>query len=399
MREKMGVAVGQRRLLPDAFPRVKKRKAVDDVAAVSGEADDASKKQRFSSESRRRQKEIEELIATSDQVKTAELAENIAKAETVNAQWKQLVCEKSSQTKKMEIPQQKVYRRSAAIQVKPNMKNKETQTVIVPEGKTFREMETQCSLIQPQSPEKETFQDGDDELSDIGGRSPCESEEYVPRGDARADSPGYSAKYGSNSLMELRRSKILDVVLVQKNEVSSSNAMELEGLKRVIRWMLDIGVKSGLAIDCFVTDRHLQVAKWVRENLVPLGIQHYYDVWHIAKSIKKQLKALANRRGCEAILKWQHSIINHVYWAASSTPEADQELILEKFLSIGNHVQNVHTGHQGERFTECAHPPISDEEERTKSWLEPVCLHGSHHLDFVAVSCPPFGLARTGKVL
>lgn len=69
----------------------------------------------------------------------------------------------------------------------------------------------------------------------------------------------------------------------QKNEVSSSNAMELEGLKRAMRWMIDTGMLSGLAIECIITDRHLQVSKWIRENLTILGITHFYDVWHIAK--------------------------------------------------------------------------------------------------------------------
>ena len=54
-------------------------------------------------------------------------------------------------------------------------------------------------------------------------------------GDGRCDSPGHSAKYGSYTMMEIDRSRILDIQLVQCNEVSSSNAMELEGLKRCLR--------------------------------------------------------------------------------------------------------------------------------------------------------------------
>lgn len=53
--------------------------------------------------------------------------------------------------------------------------------------------------------------------------------------------------------------------------------MEITGLKRMIkllkRWKLDVGV--------LVTDRHRQIAKWVRENLQKT--QHVYDVWHVAK--------------------------------------------------------------------------------------------------------------------
>lgn len=47
-------------------------------------------------------------------------------------------------------------------------------------------------------------------------------------GDARCDSPGYSAKYGSYTLIDLETGKILDFQLVQSNEVKSSVHMELE---------------------------------------------------------------------------------------------------------------------------------------------------------------------------
>lgn len=51
-------------------------------------------------------------------------------------------------------------------------------------------------------------------------------------GDGRCDSPGYSAKYCSYSLMDLESNKIIDVQLVQSNEVKGSTHMELLGLKR-----------------------------------------------------------------------------------------------------------------------------------------------------------------------
>ena len=33
-----------------------------------------------------------------------------------------------------------------------------------------------------------------------------------------------------------------------------------------------------------VTDRHYQIAKWVRENLP--DTDHRYDIWHMAKGIE-----------------------------------------------------------------------------------------------------------------
>ncbi|XP_062586004.1 uncharacterized protein LOC134247689 [Saccostrea cucullata] len=65
-------------------------------------------------------------------------------------------------------------------------------------------------------------------------------------GDARCDSPGFTAKFGSYTLMELSSGKILDFQLVQSNEVAGSTHMELEGLRggfnvlkmQVFRWKL-----------------------------------------------------------------------------------------------------------------------------------------------------------------
>ena len=35
-----------------------------------------------------------------------------------------------------------------------------------------------------------------------------------------------------------------------------------------------------------VTDRHRQIAKWLRENV---HAAHYYDVWHVAKGTNSLL--------------------------------------------------------------------------------------------------------------
>ena len=53
--------------------------------------------------------------------------------------------------------------------------------------------------------------------------------------------------------------------------------MEKEGLVRAV----DHLHKQGFVIETLVTDRHKQIAKWVRENLKEAD--HHYDVWHLAK--------------------------------------------------------------------------------------------------------------------
>lgn len=78
-------------------------------------------------------------------------------------------------------------------------------------------------------------------------------------GDARCDSPGYSAKYGSYTLMDLQTKKILDFQLIQSNEVKDSTHMELEGLKRALGFLKDyVNIKE------VVTDRHSSIKKYMR---------------------------------------------------------------------------------------------------------------------------------------
>lgn len=59
------------------------------------------------------------------------------------------------------------------------------------------------------------------------------------------------------------------------------------------------------------------------------------------------------------------SISNHVYWSAASTSEGDGDMIVAKWLSVANHVQNVHRGH-GPKFSRCLHEDLEHRE-----WLKP----------------------------
>ena len=53
--------------------------------------------------------------------------------------------------------------------------------------------------------------------------------------------------------------------------------MEKEGLIRSVTLL----EKAGLAIGSLVTDRHPQIQKYVREEMIQTI--HYFDVWHVAK--------------------------------------------------------------------------------------------------------------------
>ena len=85
--------------------------------------------------------------------------------------------------------------------------------------------------------------------------------------------------YVSNYSIKVDTIQKVKSLPLQSNEVRHSNNMELEGLVRSLKFIEDAGVK----IHTFITDRHLQVNKYLREK--KSGITHYYDVWHVAKGI------------------------------------------------------------------------------------------------------------------
>uniref|UniRef100_A0A8C9YFY0 Uncharacterized protein n=1 Tax=Sander lucioperca TaxID=283035 RepID=A0A8C9YFY0_SANLU len=153
-------------------------------------------------------------------------------------------------------------------------------------------------------------------------------------GDMRADSPGHCAKFGSYTVMNLETSTVIDIQLVQSNEVGGSYYMEKEGLKRSLALL----EASGVTLDCIVTDRHLQIQKYLREK----GITQYYDVWHIDKG----------------------EGLNHLYWTASLSKTGPEKVA--KWTSVIHHIHNIHT-HEDPLFPKCEHSDVIDK----RRWLKP----------------------------
>ena len=188
--------------------------------------------------------------------------------------------------------------------------------------------------------------------------------DIVLGGDGRADSPGHSAKYGSYSTLELESNTVLDIQLVQSNECGGSYHMEKEGLQRSVTFLLE----EMLHIDTLITDRHRQIGRWIADNIP--GCRHIYDIWHVAKGVRKKLQATAKERDCEVLKHWIQSIINHLYWCVVSSPPDSPDLIVAKWKSIVSHVQNNHLGHEDPLFPRCVHAKLSGREAR-KNWIKP----------------------------
>lgn len=109
----------------------------------------------------------------------------------------------------------------------------------------------------------------------------------------------------------------------------------------------------GLSIAIFVSDRHRGIAKWIRENCA--STKHYFDIWHIARSITKKLLSASKEKGCEIIKDWMKGIRRHVYWCATSTKDGFEALILAKWTSFMRHVANKHSDHPDPLYKQCHH--------------------------------------------
>ena len=75
----------------------------------------------------------------------------------------------------------------------------------------------------------------------------------------------------------------------------------------------------------------LQKVSWLR-------FMNVDNVYMYVIGFRKKLEALAKKKGCELVGKWQRSIINHLYWCVASTPDCNGEVIKAKWLSLEGHI-------------------------------------------------------------
>ena len=103
------------------------------------------------------------------------------------------------------------------------------------------------------------------------------------------------------------------------------------------------------------------------------------QVKKINTGVRKKIEALAKQKDCKIVGERQKSILNHQYWCVASSPSGDSDLVQAKWLSIENHIHNVHRGHS-KAFPKCTHPSLRAS-ERNKKWFKRhkyhsfICLH------------------------
>ncbi|XP_064466473.1 uncharacterized protein LOC135377752 [Ornithodoros turicata] len=95
--------------------------------------------------------------------------------------------------------------------------------------------------------------------------------------------------------------------------------------------------------------------------------KHFFDIWHISKSVKKKLTAISKSASCPSLDGWIQGTSNHLYWCAKAGG-GNSQMTVDAWLSIHNHVINIHNGYAGS-YLRCLHGPIPNGD-----WLEPDSL-------------------------
>ncbi|XP_064455590.1 uncharacterized protein LOC135366697 isoform X2 [Ornithodoros turicata] len=188
-----------------------------------------------------------------------------------------------------------------------------------------------------------------------------QGQEVHVSGAGRCDSPGVTAKFMTYTVHVEELNKILHSVQVhldQSDEVLQSVSVQKEGLLRCLSFLKEQGIKA----KSLTTDCHPSVQKYMEAH--EPHIDHFFDVWHISKRLKKKLTAASKTRGCGALAKWVQGMSNHLYWCAIGGG-GDSQLVLDMWQSMINHSADIHDGHGG-RYPSCLHGEIEDGD-----WLDP----------------------------
>ena len=120
--------------------------------------------------------------------------------------------------------------------------------------------------------------------------------------------------------------------------------MDLEGEERCFSYLQSAGV----SIKIFISDRHRGIAKWIRE--CQTSSAHFFDIWHVARSIGKAMTKLGKAKHCEKVADLAKCARNHLYWCTTSTKQGFEDLVAAKWRSFMQHVANKDRNHASSLF-------------------------------------------------
>lgn len=162
--------------------------------------------------------------------------------------------------------------------------------------------------------------------------------------DGRFSRPGYTATFGVVSALDLDSKLILDACVLKKNEddITSSQQMEVVGTKRLLdafsrpslsndqemQPSTSVSAPPAVRIGAVTTDDSTSVMKMMAKDFS--AIHHGGDPWHLLKSIRMRLEAIARRAACRELGYWIKCIDNFI-WTSMKECKGDEELLVEQF--------------------------------------------------------------------
>ncbi|XP_065103967.1 uncharacterized protein [Paramisgurnus dabryanus] len=181
----------------------------------------------------------------------------------------------------------------------------------------------------------------------------------VVLGDARMDSPGFSAQYCTYTAMDNGTKQIISMVNIDKRQtMRNSVAMEKEGFIRTVEIL-----RKELDVVEFCTDAHMQISALFSTGIYKdCGIRHTLDMWHGSKSLAKKIQSAGQQRGCKELVNWTKDICNHFWYCCKSTET------YEEFFELWSGVLHHVTGEHEWALGACQHGPLP--EDREKAWLK-----------------------------
>ena len=120
---------------------------------------------------------------------------------------------------------------------------------------------------------------------------------------------------------------------------------------------------SRIIIKVLVTDRIPKFA-YISKKTNRQFINHQFDIWHMAKNLKKKLLNLGKKKNCEVINSWIKSIIDHFWWLCSTCNDSS-DLLNKKWLSLLYRIRGIH---QWQIY--CEHEKLADVQQIKKIWLD-----------------------------
>lgn len=168
--------------------------------------------------------------------------------------------------------------------------------------------------------------------------------------------------YCCYSVQDVTNGLVVDFELLKRGRDSKSSVLlEREGCKRVLS-----RIAKCTPIFAFSSDRAPSIRSLLAQDFPQ--VNHQFDPWHLTKSLRKKLFAVAQKRGMEALLPWIRHILNHVWYCAMSC-EGNEENLIIQWSTLLYHITGTHSwiGEDG-HTKHCRHGVLSD--EREIDWLE-----------------------------